>query len=152
MPLWEYSIIKIEKIQPTITQLLVAQALFLGGRTPSPAGKAIPRLWQPFRLSFTTAPLRVLPPTQKNKRNRPLRDLFLLFCEERTKKIFLSVFVLTWTYVPNRAAGVYIIKTKFCISSRQKPCISSLRKRIQPAADDILALSRYTRQGGWDTR
>ena len=44
--------------------------------------------------------------------------------------------------------GVYIIKTKFCISPRRKPCISSLRKRIQPAADDILALSRYTRQGG----
>ena len=38
---------------------------------------------QPFRLSFTTAPLRVLPPPQKNKRNRPLRDLFLLFWQGR---------------------------------------------------------------------
>ena len=67
------------------------------------------------------------------------------FCEERTKKIFSRVFVWTWTHVPNRAAGVHIIKTKFCISPRRKPCISSLRKRIQPAADDI-----HLRW--WDTR
>ena len=37
----------------------------------------------------------------------------------------------------NHGKGVYIIKTKFCISPRRKPCISSLRKKIQPTADDI---------------
>ena len=35
------------------------------------------------------------------------------------------------------ARAVDIIKTKFCISPRRKPCITSLRKRMQPMADDI---------------
>ena len=42
--------------------------------------------------------------------------------------------------VYHQCEALYITDTKCCISS--------LRKKIQPTADDILALSRYTRQGG----
>ena len=46
-------------------------------RTSLPAGKAFPRLWQPFRLSFTSAPLQVPLPTIKEKGTDRFHDLFL---------------------------------------------------------------------------
>ena len=48
----------------------------------------------------------------------------------------LSQEIITFSH-PNHAEGVYIIRNLLRYIINTKCCISSLRKRIQPAADDM---------------
>ena len=71
----------------------------------------------------------------------PLRmqgeGLGFYFCVRRTKIYFGEFLYRLEPTHPYHGIAVDIIKTQFCISPRREPCISSLRKRIQPTADDI---------------
>ena len=64
-------------------------------------------------------------------------------CIKIRKRYFGQSLIRFRTKTQNHAEGVYIIKTKFCISPRRKPSISSLRKRynlrlmIYTYGDDI---------------
>ena len=88
--------------------------------------------------------LRAYSPARKNDRSKPV-----VFSVQRLQKRYFGQSLIRFrTQTQNHAIVVDIINAKHCISPTACRCISSLRKRIQPAADGILALSRYTRQGG----
>ena len=76
-------------------------------------------------------------------RTQGSRSNFARLADERAHRLGFAALSAPPRF--NHAEGVDIIRNSLRYIINAKHCISSLRKRIQPAADDILALPRYTR-------